>query len=260
MILVIDIGNTNIVMGVWQGSTLAAHWRLVTEPHRTVDEYGILVRGLFDSRGIPAGAVAGIIVSSVVPALLPVLEALCRTVFSRTPVCVRPGMDTGITVCYDNPLELGSDRLVNAVAAFETYRRGVIVIDFGTATTFDYVSPEAEYRGGTIAPGLATAAEALFQKAAQLPRVDFVSPGTVVARNTRASMQAGIVSGYVCLVEGIVRRMKDEVSDEPCVVATGGLAPVVASQTGVIDDVDEQLTLRGLKILYDRCGAKKKGT
>ncbi|MEI6127729.1 MAG: type III pantothenate kinase [Pseudomonadota bacterium] len=252
MLLAIDVGNTNIVFGVYKGDELIADWRLVTDHLRTGDEYGMMLQGLFASQGIPCAQVTGSIISCVVPQVLSSLQHVCRRYFNKAPLLAGPGIHPGITIRYEQPAELGTDRIVNAVAAYEKYRRSLIVIDFGTATTFDYVSPDGEFSGGAIAPGIATAGEALFQRASKLPRIEFLYPGRAVGRNTVESLQTGIVLGYVCLVDGIVEKIREEVKTGPYVVATGGLAPLIAAHTTTINDVDDYLTLRGLKFIFDK--------
>ncbi len=252
MILAIDVGNTHIVIGVFEGEKLIVDWRVMTEQYRTTDEYGIIMQSLFQSNNISFDSIKDIVISCVVPPMVTTLEHLCRKKFGKDPLFIGPEIDMGMKICYENPMEVGADRIVNSVAAFEKYRRSLIVIDFGTATTFDYINPGGEYIGGAIAPGIIISAEALFQKASKLPRVDFVCPDHLVARNTIESMQAGIVYGYVSMVEGIVEKMKDEVKTETFVLATGGLASVVALHAKAIDEVDEYLTLKGLKIILDR--------
>ncbi len=253
MLLAIDIGNTQIVIGVYRGERLVVDWRLMTDQRRTGDEYGILLQNLFAGSGLSCKDINGVIMSCVVPPMLSMMLELCRRYFNAEPVCIGPHMDMGIKICYENPQEVGADRIVNAVAAYEKYKRSIIVIDFGTATTFDYIAEKGEYIGGAIAPGIVISSEALFQRASKLPRVDFAIPQTAVAQSTVQSMQSGIIFGYVGLVEGLVRRMKDEVRTDPFVVATGGLAARIAQHTEEIDEVDNYLTLLGLKIIYDRC-------
>jgi len=252
MILAIDVGNTHIVIGLFDYDVLVVDWRLVTEPYRTSDEYEVLLRNLFQLKKIPFDSIEGIIISCVVPPMMSTLEQLCIEKFRKSPFFVDPEIDMGMKSCYENPREVGADRIVNSIAAFEKHRQSLIVIDFGTATTFDYISGEGEYIGGAIAPGINISSEALFRMASKLPRVDFVCPKHVVAKNTVESMQAGIVYGYISLVEGIVTRIKREVGGQPFVLATGGLAPVIAAHTGIINEVDEYLTLEGLKIIFDR--------
>ncbi len=252
MLLVIDVGNSNIVLGVYDGSSLIHDWRIATDKARTHDEYGILINQLFRLSGIDPNTVDGIIISSVVPPLTGVLELLARKYFNTIALVVGPGIKTGMPIHYDNPKEVGADRIVNSVAGFELYRSSLIIVDFGTATTFDYVNAKGEYCGGAIAPGLMISMEALFQRASKLPRVEVVKPPSVIAKNTVNSMQAGIVYGYVGLVDGIVTRMKGEGKDNPTVIATGGLARLIAPESKVIDHVEEFLTLEGLRILYQR--------
>lgn len=252
MLLVIDVGNTNIVLGIYAGQKLVCDWRISTDKSKTSDEYGILIRELFRGADIELEDVKAIIVSSVVPTLSGVLERLSRTYFGYSPLVVGPGIRTGMPIQYDNPKEVGADRIVNAVAGYEKYRTPLIIVDFGTATTFDYVNRKGEYCGGAIAPGLLISMEALFQRASKLPRVDIVKPPAVIARNTVNSMQAGIFYGYVGLVDEIVTRMRAESKDTPRVIATGGLAGLIAPESKTIEAVEEYLTLEGLRILYER--------
>ncbi len=253
MLLVVDVGNTNTVLGLYDGERLLHDWRIRTVVDHTVDEYGMLIYNLYKSSKIGASRkVSAIIISCVVPPMLNILEPLCERYFHIKPLIVGPGIKTGMPIYYDNPKEVGADRIVNAVAAYEKYRRDLIIVDFGTATTFDYVSPRGEYMGGCIAPGIMIASEALFERAAKLPRVEFSKPRSVIAKDTVSSMQAGIMYGYAGLVDGIVGRMKAEAGGEPKVVATGGLARIVAPETKTIEIVDEMLTLEGLRIIYQR--------
>ncbi|SHG44535.1 type III pantothenate kinase [Thermosyntropha lipolytica DSM 11003] len=251
MILVFDIGNTNMVIGVYAGEKLITHWRLRTDTLRTADEYGMLIMALFEHSHLKMSGVSAVVISSVVPTLMLEMETMCRKYFSVKPLVVEPGIKTGLAIKYENPREVGADRVVNAVAAFHKYGGPLIIIDFGTATTFCAVSEKAEYLGGAIAPGIRISMEALVARAAKLPRVELVKPKNVIARNTVASMQAGIIYGFVGQVEGIVRRMKAEMEGNPKVVATGGLAGVIAGETEVIDVVDEFLTLEGLRLIYE---------
>jgi len=255
MLLVIDVGNTNTVLGLYQGEELLRSWRVTTDKSRTVDEYAMLIHDLFRHAELDFCRIDDVIVSCVVPPMLTTVEGLCRDYFKRKPLVVGPGIKTGMPILYDNPREVGADRIVNAVAAFEKYKRNLIVVDFGTATTFDYVSAQGEYLGGAIAPGVGISFEALFQRASRLPRVEFSRPPQIIAKNTVHSMQAGIFYGYVGLVDGIVARMKQEAREEPLVVATGGLAGQIAPAAQSIDEVDSNLTLEGLRILYQRNAA-----
>ena len=252
MLLVIDVGNTNTVLGLYDGEELVHDWRIRTVIDHTVDEYGMLILNLYKNSRISSKAIKDIIISCVVPPMLNILEPLCLKYFATRPLIVGPGVRTGMPIFYDNPKEVGADRIVNAVAAYEKYRHDLIIVDFGTATTFDYISPKGEYMGGCIAPGIMISSEALFERASKLPRVELTRPHDVITKDTVSGMQAGIMFGYAGLVDGIVRRMKAETATEPIVVATGGLAKLIASEAKQIDVVDEMLTLEGLRIIYLR--------
>lgn len=252
MILAIDVGNTHTVAGVYDGEELAYHWRFVTEPERTADEYGVLLQSLFAARDVRLSAVAGIIVSSVVPSMVRTVEDLAEKYFRITPLIVGPGIKTGMPILYDNPREVGADRIVNAVAAYERYRTATIIVDFGTATTFDYVTPAGEYLGGAIVPGVGISLDALFHKTAKLYRVELVKPPRIVGRNTVNAIQSGIYYGYTALVDGMVEGIRRENGTPARVIATGGFATLIAAESKTIEDVDEFVTLAGLRILYDR--------
>jgi type III pantothenate kinase len=254
MLIVIDVGNTNTVLGLYDGKKLLHDWRIRTEIDHTIDEYGVLIYNLYLSTPMKAKemrSVTAIIISCVVPPMLNILEPLCIKYFNIKPLIVGPGIKTGMPIFYDNPKEVGADRIVNAVAAYEKYHKECIIVDFGTATTFDYISPKGEYMGGCIAPGIVISSEALFERASKLPRVEFSKPKTVITKDTISAMQAGIMFGYAGLVDGIVDRMKAEVKTNPLVIATGGLANIIAPETKTIEKIEEMLTLDGLRIIYD---------
>ncbi len=252
MLLVIDIGNTNTVLGVYKADKLAHHWRLRTLQERTGDEYGILIRQLFEGADLMPRQVAGAIISCVVPPMMRPITEMTERYLGIRPLSVGPGIKTQMPILTENPREVGADRIVNAVAGFEKHKRGLIICDFGTATTMDAVSQRGEYLGGVIAPGIKISAEALFQRASKLPRVELDRPPRVIGRNTVESMQSGMFFGYAGMVKEIVLRMKVELDFEPLTIATGGLAGLISDETGVIDEVDEHLTLDGLKILWER--------
>ena len=253
MLLVLDVGNTNTVLGVYDGKRLLAHWRLTTVRDRTVDEYGILARNLLSLAQIDSASIDGLIISSVVPPLNSILEAMAIAYFKIRPLFVEPGLKTGMPILYDNPQEVGADRIVNGVAAYERCKSAVIVVDFGTATTFDAITARGEYLGGAIAPGLSIAAEALFQRAARLPRVDIRKPPKVIGRNTTHSLQSGLFFGYIGLVRGILSRMREELGEPLRTIGTGGLSvPLQAELQELLDEVDPNLTLEGLRLLYER--------
>lgn len=253
MLLVIDVGNTNIVLGVYDKKKLIGHWRISTDRVRTTDEYGVLIMNLFfHDRKVNVSDIDSIIISSVVPPMMPTLERVCLRYFNVAPIIVGPGTKTGMAIKYDNPREVGADRIVNAVAAYEKYGGPLIVIDFGTATTYCAILENGDYIGGAIAPGIQISAEALFQRAAKLPRIEVRNPGQVICRTTVSSMQSGVLFGYVGQVEGIVARMKAELPEGVKVIATGGLAHLINVETNVIDHIEPMLTLEGLRLLYEK--------
>ena len=253
MLFCIDIGNTNIVLGITRKDQILHHWRIRTEKEITADELGILVGNFFQWEGLGFKDIKNTIVSCVVPPLLNTVEDFARRYFHVEPIIVGPGLKTGMPIKYDNPKEVGADRIVNAVAAYEKYRTALIVVDFGTATTFDYISREGDYMGGAIAPGVTISCEALFQEASKLPRVEIFSrPTSVIAKDTISSMNAGIIYGYAGLVDGIVNRMIQESGEGARVIATGGLAPLISEVSETIHGVEEFLTLHGLIILFNK--------
>lgn len=255
-LLVVDVGNTNIVLGIYRGDQLMHSWRLATARDRTADEYGILTKQLLHEFN---DELEGAIVGSVVPPLNSAIATMIHQYFGVEALFVEPGVKTGIAIHVDNPQEVGADRIVNCVAAFEHYGGPTIIVDFGTATTFDVVTANAEYVGGAIAPGLNISAEALFARAARLTRVDIKRPATVIGTNTIVNMQSGIYFGYLGLVDGILARMKRELPEVKKIVATGGLATLFEQDSEHIDEIDPELTLKGLKIIYDRNRGTKKG-
>jgi type III pantothenate kinase len=252
LLLTIDVGNTNTVLGLHEGPELRAHWRLTTRREQTADEYGILVRNLFAAQGVAPAQVLGVALASVVPPLTSVLVALSRQYIGHDPLVIEPGVRTGMPILYEPPSDVGADRIVNGVAAFAAYGGPVIVVDFGTATTFDVVTRKGEYLGGVICPGVGISADALFQRAARLPRVDVRNPGKVIGRSTVGSMQAGLYFGYASMVEGIIARIRAELGEAARVVATGGLAETLAGDIPSIEAVDPVLTLTGLRLIWER--------
>ncbi|CAM3099629.1 type III pantothenate kinase [Paenibacillus sediminis] len=252
MILVVDVGNTNIVLGIYKDRELLHHFRLSTARQSTSDEYGIMFYNLFRMSGISVEDIEGVIMSSVVPPLVHVLERMSEKFLHIKPLLVGPGIKTGLNLRYENPREVGADRIVNAVAAVEIYGGPLVVVDFGTATTFDCIDEQGNYLGGAIVPGIGISTEALYQRASKLPRIELEKPKRVIGRNTVHAMQAGIIYGYAGQVDGIVERIRLEMNANPKVVATGGLAKLIASETKTIEEVNSWLTLEGLRIIYER--------
>jgi type III pantothenate kinase len=271
MLLVLDVGNTNTVLGVFakkenddgtdspRYKRIVANWRVATIATQTVDEYGVLFRNLFAMEKIEVSGIGGIVISSVVPPLDSTLRQVCERYFNTKPLFIEPGVKTGMPVLYDNPAEVGADRIVNSVAAFEQFGGPCIVVDFGTATTFDCVSAKGEYQGGVICPGIGISADALFEKTARLPRVDIRKPARVVGTNTVGSLQSGLYYGYLGLVDGILERLLEEMGKEATVVATGGLAALIGTGSKYIKHVDDLLTLDGLRLIWERNTAVKSG-
>ncbi len=250
MLLAIDIGNTETTLGVFEGEGLRATWHTATVIHRTADEQAALLSNLLDSQGLDSNDIKGVALCSVVPPLTAIYEEMLRRYFNISPMVVRAGVKTGVRILMDNPKEVGADRIVDAAAAHHLYGGPIIIVDLGTATTFDTVSKDGDYLGGAIAPGIVSAAEAMFQRAAMLPYVELVRPDRVIGTNTIDAMKSGIVFGYVSLVEGMVARIQKELGEKTRVIATGGFAEMIAKETAVIDEVNPDLTLIGLRLVY----------
>jgi type III pantothenate kinase len=252
MLFVIDVGNTNTVLGVYQEDELIHHWRIETNRYKTEDEYGMIVGSLLQYAGLSYDKFHAVIISSVVPPIMFALERMATKYFKQKPLIVGPGIKTGLNIKYDNPKEVGADRIVNAVAGIAQYGSPLIIVDFGTATTYCYIDENKNYIGGAIAPGINISTEALYTKASKLPRIELSRPTNIVGRTTVEAMQGGIVYGYVGQVEGIVKRMKAQAKVEPTVIATGGLASLIAKESDIIDVMDPYLTLKGLHLIYKR--------
>jgi len=252
MLFVIDVGNTNTVLGVYQNEELIHHWRIETNRYKTEDEYGMVIGSLLHYADIQFMDFTGVIISSVVPPIMFALERMSTKYFKQKPLVVGPGIKTGLNIKYDNPKEVGADRIVNAVAGIAQYGSPLIIVDFGTATTYCYIDENKNYIGGAIAPGINISTEALYTKASKLPRIELSTPSNIVGRNTVEAMQVGILYGYVGQVEGIVKRMKEQAKKEPTVIATGGLASLISKESTVIDVIDPYLTLKGLHLIYKR--------
>jgi type III pantothenate kinase len=258
MLLVIDVGNTNTVMGVYEGQNLICDWRIRTEHNTTEDEFNLLVSGLMAGQNIRPSQIQDTIISNVVPPTVRILDSFCRKYLNHNPIWVDARTSSGMPILYGNPQEVGADRIVNAVGAYAKYPKSLIVIDFGTATTFDAVSEKGEYLGGAICPGIIISSEALFMRASKLPRVEiFTPPNQVIGKDTISSIQSGIIFGYAGLVDGIVNRMSEEMGTNPKVIATGGLATLIDSVCRVIEEIDPNLTLDGLRIIYERISMAK---
>ncbi len=252
MLLAIDVGNTNIVMGLYQQQKLLMHWRINSDREQTEDQYGVLVRNLFYHSYLDSEAIDDIIISSVVPPITQILTRMSKKFMNIEPVVVGPGIKTGMNVLYDNPKEVGADRIVNAVAAYEKYGGPLVIVDFGTATTFCAISENGDYLGGAISPGITISTNALFEQAAKLPRVELTKPAQLIGKNTVNSMQSGIFYGFIGQVDGIIKHMKEEFEKTPKVVATGGMAYLVYPESETMDILNSYLTLEGLRIIYER--------
>ena len=253
MLLVIDVGNTHTVLGLFQADQLCGQWRIVTKNYRTADELRIILAALLQQAGIDPASITGCCISSVVPPLNTALASVCRDTFGVEPLFVGPGIRTGLVIQVENPKEVGADRIVNAVGAIDAYGpQPLIIVDFGTATTFDVISERAEYRGGVIVPGIQISADALFERCAKLPRVEITRPPRVIGRDTISHMRSGLTYGYADLVDGLIRRIELEMEASPMVIATGGLAPLIADISERIEKVDQELTLNGLRVVFQK--------
>ncbi len=258
MLLAFDVGNTNMVLGVFKDDNLIQNWRMETDTNKSADEYGMIINQLFNYEGLNTKEVKDVIISTVVPSVLYTLQHLSMKYFNRRAIVIGPGIKTGLIIKYDNPKQVGADRIVNAVAALAKYGGPLIIVDFGTATTFCAITENAEYLGGTIAPGIKISSDALFEKTSKLPKVELESPGHVICKNTIESMQSGLVYGHMGMVEFIVNKMKEELKQysrsgkSPKVIATGGLATLIVSGISCIDSVDKMLTLEGLEMIYEK--------
>lgn len=253
MILVCDVGNTNMVLGVYKGENLLKAWRISTDRNKTSDEYGVLIRQLFDYEGFKAQDIEDIIISSVVPTIMQALENMSKRYFEKQPIVIGPGVKTGMNIKYHDPKEVGADRIVNAVGAYEKYGGPITIVDFGTATTFCNISQQGDYLGGVISPGITISSEALFLKASKLPRVELVKPENVLNKTTVESMQSGIIYGYVGMVDYLIEKMEQELGVKSKeVIATGGLARLIASESKTITKVEDMLTLEGLRVIYEK--------
>ncbi|MQF82885.1 type III pantothenate kinase [SAR202 cluster bacterium AD-802-E10_MRT_200m] len=250
MLLTVDIGNTNLNLGAFQGETLKATWRLATDTNKMPDEYNALIQTLLPLKGIQSEEIEAVIMCSVVPPLTTVFEELCKTFFGVKPLVIGPGIKTGVRILYDPPRDVGADRVVDAAAAYRLHGGPVIVVDFGTATVFDAVTRDGDYLGGSLVPGITIAANALYTSASQLRRVELIAPKTAIGRTTAAALQSGLVLGQVSMVEGMVERFRTELGHDAKVIATGGLAPLIAKETDIFHEVNQDLTLIGLRMMY----------
>lgn len=251
MLLVFDVGNTHTVVGLFSSNELVADWRIASDKAKTEDEYGVLLKSFFKEANIEVDRVKDALISSVVPPITGIIERMIERYFLVKPLIVGPGIKTGLSIKYESPREIGADRVVNAVAAINLYNPPLIIVDFGTATTFCAIAENGDYLGGAIAPGIGIASEALFQRTAKLPRVELIKPKSVIGKNTINSIQSGLIFGYIGLVEGIIMRMKAEIGGSPLVVATGGFAQFIAENAKMIDEVNPNLTLMGLRMIHE---------